>query len=110
MVSVSEGVKVISGWCPWFCSLHGLPKILKPPRKFVGGLGPPRIFQSGGGGGHWKVQIFKKYDVHAIVKYTILCTGETKVCKLTKILPILLLDFHDSREGFDKGRGMQGEG
>ena len=27
-------------------------------------------------------------NVYAIVKYTILCTGETKICKLTKHLPI----------------------
>ena len=27
-------------------------------------------------------------NVYAIVKYTILCTGETKICKPTKHLPI----------------------
>ena len=49
----------------------------------------------------------KFHDVYAIVKYTILRTEETKMCKLTKILPIHggLLDFQDSGEGFDKGRG-----
>ena len=32
------------------------------------------------------------------------------MCKLTKILPIQggLLDFHDLRGGFDKGRGNAG--
>ena len=36
-------------------------------------------------------------DVYAIVKYTILCTEKTNMCKLTKNLPIQggLLDFQD---------------
>ena len=48
------------------------------------------------------------YNVYAIVKYTILCTGETKICKLTKHLPIQggLLDFQDSGRGFYKGRAQ----
>ena len=49
-----------------------------------------------------------KNGVYALVKYTILCTGETKMCKLTKNLPIYgypvrLLDFQNS-----EGRILQG--
>ena len=53
-----------------------------------------------------------KICLYAVVKYTILCTGETKLCKLTKLLPIQagLLDFHDSGGGFDKGRGNESKG
>ena len=49
---------------------------------------------------------------YALVKYTILCTGETKMFKLTKNLPIhaypgRLLDFQNSEGKGGKFRGLR---